>query len=395
MEGHLESVTATIRRYWTAVIFASLGLGGAVIMLRGPVIPELATTFGTSETRLGLIPAAGTVGYLLSMAVFGFGAGHLRPKHVIVGGLLGNAAALFALGLAPIYPIFLLGIAAQGAMIGAVRALNRPLLSHFYPAVRGRIYSLYDMTWAIGATLGPVLFVVVVALYSWRAAFLALGACMLGLAVVAWRLQVPGVDAEEEPFGLADTLVLLRRPQVLGMALVMFFVTGVEGGLFTWLPTYVNETAPGTIDGSLVLSVMIAGYVPGRLVYGRLAERVGYVRLVVIVLTLLVPVYAWTFFYASGLAVLPGIFAIGVLISGNFPLLLSWATDAVPSFSGPVTAIAAVAASSGIGVMPALLGVAIGSEDAATGMQLLLLPLLVGLGLIVAVRVAEVRRENG
>lgn len=379
------------RLRWTAVIFASLAIGGGAMMARGPVLPEMGRTFGAPAWQLGLIAPAGTLGYLVAVSMVGFGAGHLRARVLVAGGLLGNAVALAVLGAAPLFVVVLAAVVVQGAMMGVVRGLNRPLLSHFYPARRGRVYSYYDMTWAVGAVLAPVLVVIVVATASWRWAFWILALVLVGLAALVWRFDEPAVETEEEPLAREDVLTLLRRPEVLGMALVLFFGTGVEGGLFLWLPTYAASELPGWIGG-LSLSLLIAGYIPGRFAYGRLSERVGYVPLLVGILGLLVPIFVFTFVFAAGLWVLPGILAIGVLLSGVFPLLVSYATDAVPEYSGPVTAVAAIASSLGVGLTPAVMGFAVSDADAATGMTLLIVPLVIALGLIVLVRIAEVRR---
>lgn len=379
------------RRAWTVAIFASLGLAGAVLMVRGPVLPELATAFGAPEWQLGLIAPAATLGYLVAVTAVGFGAGHLPPRRLVVAGLGGTAVALGLLGAAPSLPTFLVAVALQGATVGAFRGRTRPLLSHFYPTRRGRVYSYYDMTWAAGATLGPLLVIAVLALAPWRWVFWVLAAAYALVAAFVWSLSEPELESEERPLAREDVLALLRRPEILGMVAVMFFATGVEGGLFLWLPTYAAGELPDWLAGA-VLSLMILGYVPGRFAYGRLAERVGYVRLLVGILGALLPVYLLTFFVAGGLWLLPGILAIGVLLSGAFPLLVSYATDATPEYSGPVTAVAAVAGSLGVGVVPAMMGFAISSGDAAAGMELLVVPLVASIGLVVAVRVSERRR---
>jgi len=223
------------------------------------------------------------------------------------------------------------------------------------------------------------------------------------LAVVVWRLDAPDVTGTEEPFDRRELLTLLRRPEVAAMVLVMFLGTGVEGGLFLWLPTYMTSVMPDGVAGlglsaaalsSLSLSVMIAGYVPGRIVYGRLSERVGYLSLLIGILVLLIPTFYATFVLASGLWILPGVVAMGALISGIFPMLVSYATDAAPQHSGPVTAVAAIASSLGVGIAPAIMGWIISGSDATAAVQLLLVPLVVALAIVLVARVAERKRES-
>lgn len=381
------------RRLWTTVIFAAMVIGGVAMMARGPIIVELGQTFDAPEWQLGLIAPAGTVGYLIVIAVVGFGAGHLDTQRFVALGLAGSGVALLAMGAAPILAVFLLAVVIRGTMNGVIRGLNRPLLSHFYPERRGRVYGYYDMAWAMGALIGPLLVIVAVALLDWRLTYYVLAVGTFLLAAVVWRLDAPDVDSQEEPFDRADIVQLLRRPEVVGMAAAMFFGTGVEGGLFIWLPTYAASELPASL-AKITLSVMIAGYVPARFLYGRVGDRVGYLRLLLPVFVLLVPAFVATFVYAEGLWILGGVAVIGALVSGVFPLLISYATEAVPHHSGPVTAIAAISSSLGVGSVPALMGVVISGSDATFAMQLLLVPLALAVVVLLAARIAERRREQ-
>lgn len=386
-------MTRSNRRLWTAAIFAVMVLGGVAMMARGPIVVELGETFDAPEWQLGLIAPAGTIGYLVVIAVVGFGAGHLDTQRFVVVGLFGSAVAVLAMGVAPVLAVFLLAVIVRGTMNGVVRGLSRPMLSHFYPESRGRVYGYYDMTWAVGAVLGPLLVIVAIAVLDWRLTYYALAAGMFALAVLVRRLDAPAVESTEEPFDRADVLQLLRRPEVLGMAAAVFFGTGVEGGLFIWLPTYANGELPSNL-ANITLSVMIAGYVPARFFYGRIGDRIGHLRLLLPVLVLLVPVFFATFVYADGLWILLGVAVIGAGVSGVFPLLISYATEAVPHHSGPVTAIAAIASSLGVGSVPALMGVVISGSNARAAMQLLLVPLGLTVVVLLAARVAERRREG-
>jgi len=369
-----------------------MALTGAAMMARGPIIPHLGTTFGAPEWQLGLIAPAGTAGYLVVISVVGFGAGHLDPRRFVLLGMVGSAVCLLAMAAAPLLAVFLTAVLVRGTMNGVVRGLNRPVLSHFYPERRGRVYSYYDMTWAAGAVVGPLAVVGAVALGNWRIAYVGMAAVMAVLAVAVWRLDAPAVESEEEPIDWGEVLGLLRRPEIAAMIVAMFFATGVEGGLFTWLPTYAAGELPPSLAG-ITLSVMIAGYVPGRAVYGRLAERVGYLPLLVGILLALLPAF-WAFLAADGRWLLAAVAAVGALISGVYPLLLSYATEAVPHHSGPVTALAAVSSSLGVGIVPAVMGGVISGSNVGAAMRLLLGPIVLALAVLVVARVAERRRDR-
>ncbi|MFB6150561.1 MAG: sugar MFS transporter [Haloarculaceae archaeon] len=381
------------RRLWTAAIFLSVATTGAMLQARGAVLPTIASEFGPPEWQLGLVAPAGTVGYLLVMLVVGTGAGHVDTRRYILAGLLGSAVALVAMGLAPAFLFFLGAIVVRGAMTGFVRALDRPVLSHFYPADRGRMYNRYDMVWAVGAALGPVAVAVAVALGSWRLVYGAIAATVFVAAAVFWRLDAPAVESSEEPLTRERFAHLLRRPEVLAMLVALFFVTGVEGGLFTWLPYYAAAELPEGL-AEVTLTVMLVMYVPGRFVSGALAARVGYLPLLAGLVGLMVPAFAFTFVFADGLVVLAGIGVIGLLISGVFPTMMAYATDAVPEHSGPVNALASGVGSVGVGATPAAMGVVVGGSGAATAMQWLMAPAAIAL-LVVVVALAAERRRAG
>jgi len=217
----------------------------------------------------------------------------------------------------------------------------------------------------------------------------------LALGIVTLSLSEPGIGTGEAAISVAEIRPLLARPPVLAMVAALVFAVGVEASLFTWLPIYASRTLPATATVGLAgsrltvglpettLSIMLAGYVPGRFVYGSLASRVGYGRLLGVISIVLLPAYATTFLVLDGLAVLPGVFVVGVLISGLHPLFLTFATEAAPEHSGPITGIAATTAATSFGVIPALLGGVITLYGASLAMALLLVP-LVGVLAVVA-----------
>jgi len=379
------------RRLWTLAIFLTMACTGAVMQVRGAVLPTLETFYAVPEWQLGLVAPAGTVGYLLVILVVGSSAGRVDVRRFIAGGAALTGAALLTMGLAPSFLVFLGALVVQGAAVGVFRALDRPLLSHFFPNERGRVYNRYDGTWAIGAACGPLAVVLALRAGSWRLVYGALGVGVLALAVAFWSLRSPTVESAEEPLAREDIGALLRQPEILALLATLLFVTGVEGGLFTWLPYYAQAELPAGW-AELTLTAMLVAYVPGRFVCSVLSERLGPLTLLVGVLGLLIPAFAVTFFLADGLWVLAGVVAIGLLISGVYPTMMAYATDAVPEHSGPVNAVASAVAGVSVGGVPALMGVVVGGSDAATAMRLLLVPVALALGVVVLARIAKGRR---
>jgi fucose permease len=362
------------RRWWTAAIFAYITLEGAGLQMRGAVIPALRRTFAVPEWQLGLVAPAGTVGYVLAVVVVGAVAGRLDTRWLLLVGIVGTGAGILVMGVAPSFGLFLAALLGRGLFTGVGRGTDRPLLSHLYPTQRGRIFGFYDMMWAVGATASPLLVAATVAAGDWRLAYYALGLAFVPVVALALWLPTPNIEGGDDPLDWPELRRITRQPAVLTMAVALFCSTGFEGGLFTWVTTYAQGRLPGSL-ATASLSVMLAAYIPGRFASGWLSERLGYVRLAVGLVGLTIPAFLYTFFLADGYGLLVGLFFIGLALSGMYPTLLAYATEAVPEHSAPVNATAAVTSAAGIAVVPAAMGFVISDTGVAGAMRLLALPL--------------------
>lgn len=345
------------RRAWTAVVFLAVAVGGAAIQVRGALVPSFQTTFGVSESQLGLITPLGTLGFVGPVVILGALAGRVDIKQFVVVGLTLTGLGLVLVGTAPDYVALLAFIAIQSAALGVVRALDRPILSHLHPENRGRVFTRQTMAWAVGATLGPFLVTAALAFGGWRWSYYLLGLAYLPVALFAWRLDFPSDVVDEHSFALADVRSLLGEPAIVGMALAIVIVGGLESTFFTWLTYYATGFLPRS-TANLALSVYLAAYVPGRLGFSVLADRAFPPDVVFAAAATLVVVLA-VLFGAGELAALPFFaltFAAGLFVSGFFPLLLTWGVKAAPSYTGPVNAVALVSAQVGFFVVPATVG---------------------------------------
>ncbi|MEM4780983.1 MAG: MFS transporter, partial [Halalkalicoccus sp.] len=308
------------RTRWTAAIFLFVALDAASLQLRGALLPQFEATFEVSPGLLGLVAPAGTAGFFLTVLVVGLAAGRIDVHRTILAGVLGAGAFLLVMSGAPVYSLFLGALVVHGIALGGVRALDRALLSHLYPERRGRIFTLHSLAWALGAVSGPALAALVIRVADWRVVFLVLGVGFLPIALSIRSLPLPARMDEERPISLAGATELIRDPAVLGMAGALLLVGGIEGAIFTWLPYYAGTSLPAAL-APLALSAYLLAYVPGRLIYTVLAERVGYAGLSLALVALAVPVMYVALVATEGYAMLGAVFVLGLFMSGQFPLL--------------------------------------------------------------------------
>lgn len=344
------------RKYWLVAIFAFVGLSGAMMQARGALIPTFETYFDVSKSQLGLVTPVGTVGYVAAMVWLGPASGRVDLRRFLLGGSVLAVVALVLIGAAPSFLVLLAFIGLRSFGIGVFRALDRPTLSHLFPESRARIFSLQEMTWAIGATVGPLLVAAVLLQFSWRVTYAVLAALTVPVIILVWRLDPPSGTVNEKSFALADVRSVIGHPSVYGMVSAIVLVGGIESVFFTWLPSYADSMFSGGI-ASITLSIYLVSYIPGRLVFSHLGDRFRFTDLLIGVTVLLTALLYVTFVLADGLELLVLIFAVGFLVSGLFPTLISLGIESNPAYTGPVNAIANVATQVGFFTAPAAVGV--------------------------------------
>lgn len=349
--------TVRNRRHWTVAILLAVVLSGLGLQMRGAVVPELEIEFVVGKGLLGFVGPAGTVGYIVSVAIVGAIAGRLHLVRWYTIGLAVTVLSIAGLGLAPTFLVFLAVLVVRGLGDGIIRGLDRPMLSHLYPDARGRAFGMYDLAWAVGSAAGPLVMTAAIALGDWRLAYFGLAAALVPVVAFVWRLDLPFDAGQEAVLDREALTTLFRTKEIVAMALAMFFHTGLEGGLFLWLPTFGIEAAGlSQANANLLLSAFTIAYVPGRFVATAIVERYDYSLLLVGIELLLVPTFFVSFFVVSGLATFPVVFALGMLVSGVYPLLIAFGTDAAPEYSAPVNAIAAVSSSISFALVPMVMG---------------------------------------
>lgn len=366
-------MTDRTRAGWTVAVFAFVALEGAVLQMRGAVVPALRATFDAPASLVGLVAPAGTAGFVVTVALAGALAGRLGARRLLFVGVVGAGAGALAMGLAPSFALFLGALLVRGAFGGAGRGSDRPILSHLYPEARGRLFGYYDTTWAVGAAVGPLAVAAALRVGDWRLAYGVVAALFAPVAALVAFLPTPDVVGDD-PFDVAAALRVVRDPGVATMAVGLFLAVGVEGGLFTWLTTFAGARLPDSLRAAS-LSVLLVAYVPGRLLAGRLVDRTGPLRLSAALAAGSFLALAYTLVVAEGLAVLVGLFAVGATLSGQFPTLLTHATERVPEHSAPVNALSQVVGAAGIAAVPFAMGFVVEGRGVGAAMGLLLVPL--------------------
>lgn len=217
------------------------------------VEPLIGKDVHASDVAMGWTATAFMVSYMVLSPLFGFlGDRYSRWKLIAIGVALWSLAS-GATGLASGFGILIATRCCVGVGEAAYGPVAPTLLADFFPAARrGSIMSLFYLAIPVGSALGYMLGGAIAHWLSWRWAFYLVVPPGMVLAGMAMLMKDPprgqaDAAAAHTP-ALADYQQLLKNKSYLlctaGMTAMAFSV----GGIAFWMPKYILQQAPYSLD---------------------------------------------------------------------------------------------------------------------------------------------------
>lgn len=360
-----------------------------------PLLDPLIDAFSMSAGTAGFVATLVWAGSALPRIPTGVLLTRVPRHHVVLGtGVILTGSAVAAAGANSVATLaagaFLLGIASGAYFIAA-----NPLVSELFPERVGRAIGIHGMAGQLAAVAAPLLVGIVLAVGTWRTAFLSLGAFAFVATIVLFRVSRRAETLPESGHADRNFLLAIRRqwPLVVSAVAIVGATGFVWNGLFNFYVTYLTGTKlldPST--ARTLLTVLFAAGVPAFWVTGRVADRVAHVPLLLSILGAFVAcLYALTL-VDGFLALVVVTAAMGYVVHSLFPAIDTFLLDSLPdenrasayaAFSGS----AMVIQSTGSWALGSLTDAGIGFDAAFQGAAAGLVAILVVLvGLWVAGR---------
>ncbi len=163
------------RPHYALLVIGGLGFAfdGADNALVAFLLPSMAREWGLDNGALGLLAAAGPLGYLVGALVAGTLGDRVGRRPIMMWALAVYTACTMVAALAPSYEVFAAARILAGVGIGAESVIVAPYLAEFVPPARqgwfvGCLAGFFSFGYVAAALLGR--FVVPVSDTGWRCA---------------------------------------------------------------------------------------------------------------------------------------------------------------------------------------------------------------------------------
>ena len=272
------------RAYWSGVlamtlcVFVLIASEFMPVSLLTPIAGDLNITEGLAGQGIAL---SGALAVLTSLTISRL-TGSLDRKWLLLGLTALMAASGLMIALASSFPVYMLGRALIGIVIGGFWSMSATAIRLVPQRQVPRALAIFNGGNALATVVAAPLGSYLGATVGWRGAFL----CLVPLAMVAfiWQcVSLPSMKSQRAPQRQGTVLRLFRRSTVsLGLLACGLFFMG-QFTLFTYVRPFLETVTRVSSSGLplILLAIGVAGFV-GTLLISTVLHARFYLTLVAI-----------------------------------------------------------------------------------------------------------------
>lgn len=337
-------------------IYATIG---ATLTLVGPLIPDMADTFGVGYGAFSPFYLISTACHLITVFSSGILIENWGARRLHFMGLWAASAGCIMMVLASNWSWIIAGFSIFQTGFGFLAVGMNTMVADARSDSRSRALTYLHLFYSIGAVAGPLLSRLATEWSgTWSTSFLAVGVIfgLLGIGLRFFEFPAPQVGTEPHRFGRQD-LRALGNPFVLFLGITTVLYVGSEQGISVWMYTYlVDHLNAQAYLGAGLNALFWIGLVVGRLFSGSINERLGNARAILLFVASATGALTVGLFTNTVWLIIASFFFTGLSFSGTFPSLLAFGSQAVPTLTGTINGLLLGAASVGASVFPAWMG---------------------------------------
>ncbi len=310
---------------------------GGVYNILPVTFPIFKDVFNCTLEQMGRTQLLFFISGLVFSATGGWIIARLGIRYGTVVALVFLAGTLTVIGMAPSFPVVLLGAFCFGLALSALNVICNALISNHFSDKRQSVFFVMGLCDSGGAVAGPALIGRWFAYAqrtgaSWRAGYF--GAAGAAAAFLPWALLLrsigqagQGKEGKPKTAALSMMREVLTAPAIYAACLLGFFHGLAQGGMMSFVgQLYQSKFSIDAGQAAYFISVDAAGLFAGRFLLGWITARRKILELAILgicgsgetlafVATIISPSYLW------GLLLF---FCAGAFVSGNGPSLNSY-----------------------------------------------------------------------
>lgn len=350
-----KSSEALARNHFTWLTYFVLGYYSYLLNGLGPVTPFLQAELRMSYTLSSLHFSAFAVGILLAGLTTDRIVRHFGRRRTFWVGAAGMTGGLLLL-LIGFHPVMTISGAFVMGTVGSLLLVIIPAaLSEQYGELRAVALSEANVIASLCGGMTPVLIGFFVKINAgWRSAFILAILIMVLLAFVFRQVRFP----ETTPATTTQHPSRLALPAVYWMYWgLLVCAVAVEFCMIFWSASFLEaERAFARSDAAFAVSVFLGAMVIGRFAGGWLSRRRTSADIIFGSTLVCLAGFLLYWWAKPPVFTIAGLFAAGLGVSNFYPQLLALAVGSVPQQSDVASARASLASGIAILLLPLLLG---------------------------------------
>lgn len=274
-------------------IFTMMILAATAENVRGVFIPLFKKDFLINDTEIGFMLTVSSLGYIIFTYFGGILCERFGQKKVFIAGFICLVASLTGLGFSYNYYFFLLSMFVMNIGLALISIAINTIIPVLFISFQAVLMNLTHFCYGLGSTVvqrtaGILLFRGM----NWRIIYLTEAALFFVVLLLFLPIKIPSTHKSTEKSDRAKGRALFKNKLTYFYMLGLGFYVFAELGTGNWFVNFVEKTYSfDKSKSSFYLALFFGIFTFGRLVGGFVAERLGYIRTVLVSLIIAVILY--------------------------------------------------------------------------------------------------------
>ena len=332
--------------------FITLGFVSSIL---SPVISSIRADISMTYLEAGMILSGQFLGILISVPFGGFLADRFGKKQFLIAGGIALIIGLTGCMLSYSFPALFFFCIITGIGNCSYEIGINAMLADYTESESGKAMNYLHFFFGFGAIIAPALATILLkTVNSWRLTFAITIILPVLFSTLLISQPVKRVIPENKN-GKLGSIYLNPLLWIFGFAMAAY--VGIETSVYSWIPIYWGSVSGfALIPASITASFFWITLTVGRLISGRITDKIGLTRFVLVSsIAVLLVCLCWSI-VPGNIVTLLSVFLLGFLLAGIFPTIMAYITAKFPGNSGKTVAFLMIFSSIGGFFLPSLLG---------------------------------------